>query len=142
MKSQIFLFDPVLYPFPLLVTKKYDEKELAELFYVINTNNELEEKPEEFVPNPNTIARTIEVASKETHMRYILVILVRTSAIGAGTIAHEAYHAANMTAEILGFLPDKAMYDEPCAYLVQWGANCIECVLRGHPERMNGVEYK
>lgn len=139
---EIFEFDPVLYPFPLLVTKKYDSKELGEMFYVLNTAGELEERPEEFVPKSNTTARTIEVVSKKTQLRYVLVILVRTSVIGVGTIAHEAYHASNMISEPLGFMPDKAEHDEPVAYLIQWAANCIDSVLRGKIRTMSGKLYE
>lgn len=138
MKSVIYLFDPVLYPFPLLVTKKFDPKELGDMFYVINTNNDLEHRPEEFVPNTNTTARTIEVVSKKTELRYVLIMLCRVSVIGDGTIAHESYHASNMIADVCGFLPDKVMYDEPVAYLIQWMANCVRCVLVNKPKRMKG----
>ena len=31
---------------------------------------------------------------------------------------------------------------EPLAYLEQWATNCIDSVLRGHPERMEGIQLK
>lgn len=34
---------------------------------------------------------------------------------------------------------EKASEDEPCAYLEQWLASCIERTLKGHPEQMNGT---
>ena len=141
MKSVIYEFDPVIYPFPLLVTKDYDAKELSELFYVVNTKNELEDAPEEFVGNPQTRARSIEVVRKDTYLRYFLILLVRPSVIKTcGTMAHEAYHATNQLAHLLGFLPEDPQEDEPCAYLLDWMANCIESVKKGHPEKMKGVK--
>lgn len=142
MKSVIYEFDPVIYPFSLLVTKDYDPKELGDLFYCVNDNNELENAPEEFVPNRRTVARTIQVADKKVCKTYILVLLYRTKIIGQGTISHESYHVVNMMSEWLGFLPKNAMEDEPGAYLIQWVSNCIDSVLRGHPEKMKGVKVE
>lgn len=143
MKSVIYEFDPVIYPFPLLVTKDYDSKELNELFYVVNTNNELEDAPEAFVGNPQTRARTIEVVRRDTYLRYFLILLVRPNVIKTcGTMSHEAYHATNQMAHLLGFLPERPQDDEPCAYLLDWMADCIESVKRGHPEKMKGVKVE
>lgn len=142
MKSIIYKFDPVIYPWPLLVTKKFSPSELTELFYVVNTDDELEDADKDtFVPNPSTIARTVRVCSKKTNLQYIIVLLVRPKVIGNGTIAHEAYHFGNMIAEPLGFLPEKSTEDEPCAYLIQWGANCIASVKEGKPEVMKGEVF-
>ena len=112
---------------------------MKSVIYALDTDLELSESPEEFVPGPNTIARTVAVVDRVTNLRYFLIILCRPSQIGAGTVCHEAYHAMNMCAEILGFLPEKSQDDEPCAYLIQWMSNCIDMVLKGHPERMKGV---
>lgn len=143
MKSVIYEFDPVIYPFPLLVTKDYDSRELNELFYVVNTNNELGDAPEEFIPNPQTRARTIQVVNRESMMRYFLVMICSPNVIKTcGTLAHEAYHVTNMIADLLGFLPDDCMHDEPGAYLVDWVADCIESVKKGHPEKMKGVKVE
>lgn len=143
MKSVIYKFDPVIYPFPVLVTKKFDSKELCELFYAVNTDNELQDATDDtFYPNRYTIARTVEVVSKKTHLKYFLILLVRPSVIGNGTITHESVHATNMIAEICGFLPEKAMQDEPQAYLAQWIANCVGYTKSGKPELMNGVLFE
>lgn len=143
MKSVIYEFDPVIYPFPLLVTKDFDSKELNELFYVVNTNNELADAPEEFIPNPQTRARTIQVVNRESMLRYVLVMLCRPNVIKTcGTMAHEAYHATNMMAYLLGFLPERTQDDEPCAYLLDWMADCIESVKQGRTEKMKGVKVE
>ena len=138
MKSKIYEFDPVVYPWRILVTKNFDPEELDELFYVVNTNNELEEPGNNFHPAGNCIARTLFVVSKNKYLRYIICLLVRPKEIGTGTMAHEAYHAANMFAEQLGFLPDKFEYDEPEAYLIQWIANCIDSVMRNKANVLKG----
>lgn len=143
MKSVIYEFDPVIYPFPVLVSKKFDQNELCELFYVVNTSDEVEDADSEtFYPNRYTIARTIEVVSKNTGNRFFLILLIRPSVIGNGTITHEATHATNMIAEICGFLPEKAMNDEPTAYLAQWVANCIGAVKEGRIHAMKGELFE
>lgn len=142
MKSIIYSFDSVIYPYPLLVTKKFESKELADTFYVVNNDDGLEDKPEDFNPGPRTIARTIEVASKQTNQGYVIILLCRPRAIGNGTIAHEAYHFANMVASACGFFPESPNEDEPTAYLLQWAANCIASVKEDKPDSMKGVIFE
>ena len=142
MKSVIYEFDPVIYPFKLLVSKDFDPKELGDMYYCIDENDELGDAPEEFIPKSRTIARTIYVADKKNRNTDMLVLLCRPKVIGAGTICHESYHVVNIIAEWLGFLPKKSNEDEPVAYLVQWVSNCIDCVKRGHPEWMKGVKVE
>ena len=137
MKSVIYKFNPVIYPYPVLVTKDYDEDELKGLFYLVNNDNELLDNQDTFIPNPNTLARTLFVVSKKEMLRYVLIILVRPKYITDGTIAHEAYHATNMIASVLGFMPDDSVNDEPCAYLVGWIADCCQSVRKGK-HNMNG----
>jgi len=142
MKSKIYKFDPVIYPFKLLVTKDFDSKELQDMFYCIDDETEdLIEDSKVFRPERRTVARTIQVTDKKhcSNTCY-LILLCKPKVIGVGTIAHEAIHVVNMVAEWLGFLPQKASEDEPCAYLEQWLANCIEKTLKGHPEQMSGIE--
>ena len=139
MKSKIYEFDPVIYPFKLLVSKDFDSKELGEIFYCVDDDENLVDSPGEFIPNRRTIARTIQCAPRDGSETCYLVLLYHPKVIGIGTLAHESLHIANFVGEWLGFLPKKANEDEPQAYLVQWLANCIDSVLRGHPERMNGV---
>ena len=143
MKSKIYKFDPVIYPFKLLVTKDFDSKELQDMFYCIDDETEeLIEDSKVFWPATRTVARTIQVTDKKScDSTYFLILLCYPKMIGVGNIAHEAIHVVNMVAEWLGFLPKKASEDEPCAYLEQWLSNCVERTLKGHPEHMNGVEF-
>lgn len=143
MKSVIYAFDPVIYPWQLLVTKKFDAQELDKLFHVYDRNFELSEPEDVFHLSDAVIARTVEVHSIETNQIGIIILLNKPEEIGNGVIAHEAYHAANMIAERLGFFPENITEDEPCAYLLQWMANCVASVLEGKPKVMNGVRvYK
>lgn len=142
MKSVIYSFDPVIYPFKLLVSKDFDAKELGGMYYCIDDEENLIDSPEEFIPNRRTIARTIQCAQKDGSETFFLVMLCRPKVIGIGTMSHESLHVANFVGEWLGFLPKKANEDEPQAYLVQWLSNCIDSVLRGHPEKMKGVKVE
>lgn len=142
MKSVIYEFDPVIYPFKLLVSKNFDTEELGKMFYCIDDDENLIDSPEEFVPKRRTIARTIECAPKDGSETCYLVLLCHPKVIGLGIIAHESLHIANFVGEWLGFLPKKANEDEPQAYLIQWLSNCIDMVLKGHPEKMKGVKVE
>lgn len=142
MKSVIYEFDPVIYPFKLLVSKNFDAKELGGMYYCIDDEYNLIDAPGEFIPNKRTIARTIQCVPKDSSGACYMVLLYHPKVIGVGTIAHESLHIANFVGEWLGFLPKKANEDEPQAYLVQWLSNCIDSVLRGHPEKMNGVKVE
>lgn len=142
MKSVIYEFDPAIYPFKLLVSKDFDTDELGKMFYCIDDDENLIDSPNEFVPNRRTIARTIQCAPKDGSQTCYLVLLYHPKVIGVGTLAHESLHIANFVGEWLGFLPKKSNEDEPQAYLAQWLSNCIDCVLKGHPERMKGVKVE
>lgn len=142
MKSEIYEFDPVIYPFKLLVSRVFDVEELGGMFYCVDDEENLRDAPGEFVPSRRTVARTIQCAPKDGSQTCYLVLLYRPKVIGVGTLSHESLHIANFVGEWLGFLPKKADEDEPQAYLVQWLSNCIESVLRGHPEKMKGVKVE
>lgn len=139
MKSVIYEFDPVIYPFKLLVSKNFDVEELGGMYYCIDDDENLIDSPEAFTPNRRTIARTIQCAPKDGSETFYLVLLYRPEVIGTGTLAHESLHIANFVGEWLGFLPKKANEDEPQAYLVQWISNCIDMVMKGKPEEMKGI---
>lgn len=142
MKSTIYEFDAVIYPFKLLVTKDFVPKELSDKFYVVNDNDELEDAPNEFVPSRRTIARTLQVADKKEFHTSMLILLCHPKVIGQGTISHESFHVVNIVSEWLGFFPKSAMEDEPGAYLIQWVSNCIDSVLRNRPDGMKGVKVE
>ena len=142
MKSTIYEFDAVIYPFKLLVTKDFEPKELSDNFYVVNDHDELEDAPKEFVPSRRTIARTLQVADKKECHTSMLILLCHPKSIGKGTVSHESFHVVNIISEWLGFFPKSAMEDEPGAYLIQWVSNCIDSVLRNRPDGMKGVKLE
>ena len=142
MKSNIYEFDAVIYPFKLLVTKDFEPKELSDNFYVVNDRDELEDAPNEFVPSRRTIARTLQVADKKECHTSMLILLCHPKVIGQGTVSHESFHVVNIVSEWLGFFPKNAMEDEPGAYLIQWVSNCIDSVLRNRPDGMKGVKLE
>lgn len=142
MKSVIYEFDPVIYPFKLLVSRVFDVEELGGMFYCVDDEENLIDDPGAFVPGRRTKSRTIQCAPKDGSETCYLVLLYRPNVIGVGTLSHESLHIANFVGEWLGFLPKKANEDEPQAYLVQWLSNCLNSVLRGHPEKMKGVKVE
>lgn len=142
MKSVIYEFDPVIYPFKLLVSRYFDANELGSMYYCIDDEENLIDSPDDFIPNRRTIARTLQCTPKDGSETCYLVLLYHPKVIGIGTVSHESLHIANFVGEWLGFLPKEANEDEPQAYLVQWLSNCIDSVLRGHPEKMKGVKVE
>ena len=145
MKTKIWKFDPVIYPFPLLVCKYISgvtDKELKDKFYVIGDNDEQQEATEEdFKGNPTTCARTIQVIDKSNDAVSLLIILFNPNLIDDGTVAHEAFHFATMMGDWLGFPKVDFKNDEPYAYLIQWVTNCTVSVLRNTPKQMEGELY-
>lgn len=137
MKSKIYEFDPVLYPFPIHVTKDFVKEELKEKYKVLNDSEEEPIGDNLEVPSTTT-ARTMQVVEVESgHIAY-LVCLFRPEDVGAGIAAHEADHIANAYLQDLGFALPMPWNDEPHAYFVQWVTNCIWSVLMDETEKMKG----
>lgn len=146
MKTKIWKFDPVIYPFPLLICKYIPEVSLRELkdrFFVLDDSGEnaQEATDEDFTGKPTTCSRTIQVIDKVNGQVCILIIFFHPELAKDGTKAHEALHFATMLGDWLGFPKVDYRNDEPYAYIVQWVANCMGCVLRGKPNQMNGELY-
>lgn len=134
MKSKIYEFDPVIYPFPIHITKDFDIEELKENY---KTHDE-KAITDEFDTDSYTTARVVAVTDAESGGLHYLVLLFRPDSIGAGNSAHEAVHLANAYLQYLGFSCPSAYNDEPYAYFVQWVTNCIWGVLIDEPEKMKG----
>lgn len=138
MKSKIYEFDPVLYPFPIHVTKEFDVEELKRIYKTLNESDEEVPITDEFDASETTTARFIYVTGAESGNIYYLILLCRPNVIGAGNAAHEAVHLANAYLQYLGFGSPAAYNDEPYAYFVQWVTNCIWSVLVDKTEDMKG----
>ena len=142
MKTKIYEFDPVIYPFPLLVCRYIQGvtyKEIAGRFnQVVNRRTMQTFDEDDLRAYPTLTAKTICVVDKLTEQMYYLIILYRPKKIRWGIVSHEALHVVTMLCDWLGIKPPSATEDEAHAYLLQWVANCIGSVLEGHPERLKG----
>lgn len=143
MKTKIYEFNPVIYPFPLLVIKNIDSDEMAKKFWVINEKEENVEAQDDFKPNGAVTARVLCVADKESNKMYYAIIAFRPKAMRYGGIAcHESTHLANAYLQYLGFSRPMAYDDEQYAYFGQWIFNCLMSVIRNEPELMNGKKFE
>lgn len=139
MKSKIYKFNPVIYPFPLLVTKDFDKEEIKARYNAMSSNGEEVDISESLEASEDTTARVVNIANKESGSMGYLVLLYRPNDTGAGILGHEALHIANAYLQYLGFSKANAYDDEPYAYFVQWLINCMWSVLIDEPDKMNGV---
>ena len=141
MKSNIYEFNPVLYPFPIHVTKEFDVEELKGIYKALNASDEEVPITDEFDAQETSVARVVNVVAVESGKMYYLVLLFRPNVSGAGSAAHEAVHLANAYLQYLCFSSPAAYNDEPYAYFVQWVTNCIWSVLVDKTEDMKGILY-
>lgn len=142
MKTKIYEFDPVVYPFPLIVCKYvpgHTAKEIADNYnQVADRRTALTFSEDDLRANPTLTAKTVCVIDKKTeHMKY-LIILYQPKKIRWGIVAHESLHVLTMMGEWLGFKPPSVNEDEPHAYFISWVANCIGSVIDGRPQDMKG----
>jgi len=142
MKSIIYEFDPVIYPFPLLVSKQFDIQELKDRFYIALNKEDVTEIDHELDKSPTRTAATILVVEKKTSKVFYLVLFYQLNRIDAGIIAHEAFHVNTMNCDFLGIGPAAPNNDEPQAYFVQWASNCINSVLKNRQKELNAKRYE
>ncbi len=140
MKTKLFEFDPVVYPFPLLVCKYVPgvtAKELSERFNQVIDRRTIQVLTEDDLRAfPTLTAKTVCVTDKVTDEMKYLVILYRPKKIRWGVVSHEALHVLDFLADWLGFKAPVVCDDEPHAYFIEWVANCIGSVIDGYPEKM------
>lgn len=144
-KTAIYEFNPVIYPTRLWVYKKPKVEDVSALFYPFNNDGEqVDSFGDVFDYCFGKYANTLIVGNKESRMRGCLVSIFLPSECGAGVCSHEALHYVAYLSEQFDIPLGDFNTSEPLAYLEQWATNCINMVLIGHPERMNGVklEYK
>lgn len=141
-KMQIWEFDPVLYPYRVLIVRHPDADALENKYNIINSDYEEKLPFLEFRTNDDTVARVLMVIDKETRKVYYMVLLFAVAHARAGVMAHEAVHLANAYLQRLGFGSPAAYNDEPYAYFVEWITDCIWCVLVGEAEAMKGTEVE
>ena len=140
MKSKIYEFDPVIYPFPIHVTKDFDKEELKSIYNALDS--EEKEVPIDLnVPNTTT-ARTIQVVNTDNGNLFYLVCLFHPEEAGAGVASHEADHIATAYLQDLGVPSPTPWNDEPHAYFVQWVTNGIWSVIIDETDKMKGKLYE
>lgn len=140
MKSEVYKFDPVIYPEKLWVVKNPDVAEIERLFFPFNNDGELcDSFGTSLSDSDGKYANTIIVADKANGDRGCLISLLCPKGCGAGVCSHEALHYVALVGEELGIELGNFDKSEPMAYLEQWATNCIWSVLVGRPEKMNGV---
>lgn len=143
MKSVIYEFDPVIYPTRLWVCKKPLVEDVSELFYPFDNNGEMVDSfGEVFDYDAGKFANTLIVGNKKSYMRGCLVSIFLPGECGAGICSHEALHYIAYLSEQFDIPLGGFDKSEPLAYLEQWATNCIDSVLRGHPEKMKGVKVE
>lgn len=140
MKSKIYEFDPVIYPFPIHVTKDFDKEELKSIYKALDS--EEKEVPIDLDVPSTTTARTIQVVDANNGNLFYLVCLFRPEEAGAGVSAHEADHIATAYLQDLGVQSPTPWNDEPHAYFVQWVTNCIWSVIIDETDKMKGKLYE
>ena len=133
MKSVIYKFDPVIYPFQLIVSKKFDSQELKDKFYIVLNHTDCSEFGQDLDPEPTRVATTFVVTDKETNNLYFMVLLYQPNLVRTGEITHESEHVCTANCYHLGINPPEMGNDEPHAYFQGWVANCIDSVLKGDP---------
>lgn len=145
MKTKIWRFSPVIYPFSLLICKyipDVTDKELKERFYIIGSNHEPGEATEQdFRGKPTSSAATIQVVDKTDGTVSILIILFHLELVDDSAKAHEALHFTTMLGDWLGFPKIELENDELYAYIIGWAANCIGSVTQNTPKQMKGELY-
>jgi hypothetical protein len=143
MKSKIYEFDPVIYPFQILISRDWDVKELIDRFYEICEGDVLAECAEDtFVPNRCTTARSLHLCEKTTKRVFYMILIMQPKIVKYGIITHESFHIANAYLQYLGLSAPKAWDDEAYAYFGGWLASCIWATRNNEPEKMNGVLFK
>lgn len=138
MKTAIYEFGPVIYPVRLWVSKKPDTEDVSKLFYPVNNDGDMVDSFGSTFTRRGVYANTMIVSNKAAHIQGCLVAILQPSGCGAGVCAHEALHFVAYCSERFDIQLGNFDKSEPLAYLEQWATNCIDSVLRGHPERMNG----
>ena len=141
MKSIIYEFDPVIYPFPLLVSKQFDIHELRDRFYVALNKEDVAPIEHELDKSPTRTAVTMLVVEKRTSKVFFLVLFYQLNRINVGIIAHEAFHVNTMNCDFLGIGPAVPNNDEPQAYFVQWAADCVNSVLKNRQDELNAKRF-
>lgn len=142
MKSTIYEFDPVIYPFPLLVSKDFDIQELKDRYYLLVNETNVQEIKDELDNKLAVGAVSFGVVEKETEDVYYMVLIYNQKILSTGNLGHEASHISCLNNLLLGIKPPVFGEDEPNAYFTGWVVDCIESVIKNRPKSMKGKILK
>ena len=141
--TDIYEFDPVIYPIRLWVCKKPETADVAELFYPFDNNGEMVDSFGEVLEyDAGRYATTVIVSNKKSHWKGCLVSILIPKGCGAGVCSHEALHYVAYLSDQFDIPLGDFDKSEPLAYLEQWATNCIWSTLVGQPEKMKGVKVE
>lgn len=128
----IKLFDPVIYPFKIWITKDATLDEIDRQFVAISDDGEegLPFKKHHVLPDGITAdARTYVVGNKKSGYQGCLVYLTKKTALKI--LSHEACHCADWLFEQIGDDEEHTFRNgEPYAYYQSWVFECLYKTLK------------
>lgn len=130
-KTQLYEFNPQVYPFRLWVGVKVPFEEATKFYNLFNMNEVAEFKEDDYYSHSKARATCMPVVRKEDNRIGILCSIWDTKAMTIGDITHESLHITDFLCEYLGIKSYGFDDGEPRAYFAGWVANCIDQVKRG-----------
>jgi hypothetical protein len=131
-KSQIYEFNPQVYPFRLWVCINPSLEDLQDKYYALTDNMERTDfTPDTWNRDTFCIATCIPVSDKESGWVGILCSIFRKDKMSVGVTAHEASHISDFISDSFGVGGFSFDDGEARAYIVQWAADCIWKVKSG-----------
>lgn len=120
-KSEIYEFDPVIYPYKLWVVIGKTPNAIAEQF------NEYTGNTIEFIESDTKMmeAFTMPVIKKDNSSYGVVIFFRSKKSMSYGLVAHESSHAAKYLFEHIN--ADMEVH-EPFEYVIGWMAKCCEKV--------------
>jgi hypothetical protein len=124
--TEIFKYDPVVYPVELHAVFTSDLKPVAEK-YVSLEGEELDVA----LGNGARASTYTVILEKETGVRAILVAFRSKGYASPPVFAHEAKHMADY---IFRFIGEERLACEPHAYLLEWAVKCMTDAKNARPK--------
>lgn len=129
---KVDMYDPVIYPRKLWITKDVEGLDRIFIFCKNNGREEAVNGYSNIVDETNStgVLLTAPVIKKSTNEMGTIVIILKPELLEPGDEAHEAVHVADYIFEQLGmYAQDFSAMNEQYAYLVGWAAGCISKTL-------------
>lgn len=124
--SEIYEFNPIVYPFRLWVGNKLSYDEVCGNFYALSTEMEkMDFTLESYEADRFSVVTCYPVCSKEDGFIGILCDIHKPELFTVGKIAHEASHITDFLSDRLGINGFNFNDGEARAYFTEWAADCI-----------------